>query len=194
MNEFIETYGYWALLVGTFFEGETIMILSGFAAHQGHLNVYLVAIIGFTGTFCGDQLWYFIGRQWGTRLVERFPTWKAPTERAYRLLNRYDALFILSFRFIYGVRNVSPVVIGMAGVPVLRYFMLNFLAAAIWAASFALVGYLFGAVVQEFFHKHKRFELWVFAAIAGVGFLVWVVHVVRRSLRARRKKREEEEA
>ncbi|HYB20914.1 MAG TPA: hypothetical protein VEH09_08285 [Thermodesulfobacteriota bacterium] len=34
-----DTYGYWAILVGTFFEGETVLILGGFVASQGYLNL-----------------------------------------------------------------------------------------------------------------------------------------------------------
>ncbi len=186
LQELLDTYGYLALFVGTFLEGETIMLLSGYAAHAGYLNIYWVTFIGFAGTFCGDQLWYFVGRKWGNRLIERFPSWKAPTERAYGLLKKYDVLFILSFRFFYGVRNVSPIVIGMSGLPRWRYFYLNMIAAAVWAVSFALIGYGFGTVVSEFFRNVEHDETYIFAALALVGFAVWLVHVHRRRSWVRR--------
>ena len=42
----IENYGFAAVLVGTFLEGETILILAGLAAHLGYLNLPLVIFIG----------------------------------------------------------------------------------------------------------------------------------------------------
>jgi len=37
LQSFIENYGYAAILIGTFLEGETILVLAGLAAHQGYL-------------------------------------------------------------------------------------------------------------------------------------------------------------
>ena len=62
---FVKTYGYWALLVGTFFEGETILIIGGITAHLGYLELPIVILIAFIGSFSGDQLYFFIGRMKG---------------------------------------------------------------------------------------------------------------------------------
>ncbi|SPD74464.1 hypothetical protein PITCH_A230150 [uncultured Desulfobacterium sp.] len=35
LEEIISTYGYAAIVAGTFFEGETILVIGGFAAHRG---------------------------------------------------------------------------------------------------------------------------------------------------------------
>jgi membrane protein DedA with SNARE-associated domain len=37
LESLIDTYGYPAVLVGTFFEGETVLVLGGFASHRGYL-------------------------------------------------------------------------------------------------------------------------------------------------------------
>jgi len=58
IESMIENYGYWALLIGTFFEGETIVILAGFLAHQGYLKLHWIILISFFGSLCGDQLFF----------------------------------------------------------------------------------------------------------------------------------------
>jgi membrane protein DedA with SNARE-associated domain len=35
LQSFVDTYGYMAIMVGTFFEGETILVLGGFMPHRG---------------------------------------------------------------------------------------------------------------------------------------------------------------
>ena len=39
LESFLAKYGYIAILLGTVFEGETIMIMGGFSAHRGYLDL-----------------------------------------------------------------------------------------------------------------------------------------------------------
>jgi membrane protein DedA with SNARE-associated domain len=143
----IAKYGYWAILINTFIEGETIQIIGGWAAHEKLLAFWGVVLSGFAGTLLGDQLWYWIGRRWGRPLMRRFPRLEARCRPAFAFLRRYDNWFILGFRFVYGVRNVAPFVCGAAGIGVLRYTLLNAAAAAVWAVLFAAAGFYFGKAV-----------------------------------------------
>lgn len=185
LSEMIAKYGYLAVFVGTFFEGETILVLGGFAAHRGYLELPYVMLAAFVGTFLGDQLYYFIGRRWGVRLLEKRPRWRERSAKAMALLHKYDVIFILSFRFIYGVRSVSPFVIGMSGISPMRFMPLNLIAAFIWAIAVGLLGYLFGEVFQRYMAEIKQYEFYVLGGIAGIGLLLWG----RNLLRGRRRKR-----
>lgn len=185
LSELIAKYGYLAVFVGTFFEGETILVLGGFAAHLGYLELPYVMLAAFAGTFLGDQLYYFIGRRWGVRLLDKRPRWRDRSAKAMALLHKYDIVFILSFRFIYGVRSVSPFVIGMSGISPMRFMPLNLLAAFIWAVAVGLLGYVFGEVFKHYLDEVKRYEYYILAGIAGIGLLLWL----RNLLRGRRRKR-----
>ena len=77
-------------------------------------------------------------------LAYRFPRWRHGVDVALHWLERYDAGFILSFRFIYGVRNFSSFALGLSAVKWDRFLRLNFLAAGLWAASFVAVGFFLG--------------------------------------------------
>lgn len=190
----IETYGYYALLLGTFLEGETIMVLSGFAAQRGLLDLHWVMVVGFCGTFAGDQLYYFIGRHWGTKLLAKRPSWQAPADKAYKLLRRYEIPFILSFRFLYGVRSVSPFIIGMSGIPVARFFVLNLVAAIIWSIAIGALGYFLGHAAELFLAEAKKYEMWLFVGLLALGAAVWLLHTLRRQRAAAALRRAEWEA
>ena len=56
LQQLITDYGYLAILMGTFLEGETILILGGFASHRGYLELPWVVVSAFIGTLAGDQL------------------------------------------------------------------------------------------------------------------------------------------
>lgn len=182
VEEFLSTWGYLGILAWTFLEGETVVIVAGVLSSQGLMNVWLVFVTALFGSFCGDQMYYYIGRRYGTPLLERWPTMRGKIDWAFRLVRKNETLFILSFRFIYGVRNVSPFVIGISGVPRLRFFILNFIAATIWAASFSFGGYYLGHALEGFLGEYKFHALGGFVAIAmGFGLYSWLRN--RRQIR-----------
>ena len=107
-------------------------------------NIKWLCVSAFVGSMCGDQLYYYIGRTKGPKFLEKRPHWKPKTDRAFKLLRRYQNLLILCFRFLYGIRIVTPFVIGASGIHPLRYIALNTIGAVIWAVSFAALGYTLG--------------------------------------------------
>lgn len=145
----------------TFVEGETVVIVTGVMASEGRfkISVELLALAALTGSFFGDQLYYYIGRKYGKPLLARWPGLGAKVEWAFEAVNRTPALFILSFRWIYGVRNFAPFIVGIAGVPRVKYLVLNFIAAAIWAHCFAWGGYFLGRKLEEWLGESKWYVL-----------------------------------
>ncbi|MNF92016.1 hypothetical protein D3C84_746460 [compost metagenome] len=81
---------------------------------------------------------------------------------------------MLSFRFVYGLRTVMPVAIGLSGYPPGRYLLLNGIGAAIWAAALAAAAYHFGAVLEGMLGSVKKYELWVLGALLVLGFALWL--------------------
>ncbi|HBH61117.1 MAG TPA: DedA family protein [Nitrospiraceae bacterium] len=180
LESIIQTYGYWALMIGTFFEGETILVIGGFAAHRGYLSLPLVILAAFIGTLAGDQLYFFIGRKKGNAFLDKRPSWKPHMEKVRILLERYQALLILGFRFLYGLRTVTPFVLGMSRVKTANFIMLNVVGALVWAALFGTGGYLFGAALEIFLEDIKRYERLTFLGMFLAGLAVWVLHLYQK--------------
>lgn len=73
LQQIITDYGYISVLIGTFLEGETILIVAGFMAHRDYLELPLVILSAFVGTLAGDQLYFYIGRIKGKAFLEKRP-------------------------------------------------------------------------------------------------------------------------
>jgi len=188
LEQLVATYGYAAILIGTFFEGETILVVGGFLAHRGYLELPWVIGSAFAGTLCGDQLYFYLGRSKGMELLERRPRWQAKSEQVLGLLRRHQVPLILGFRFLYGIRTITPFLIGARGVAPLRYAALNAAGSAVWAVAIGIAGYLLGQALETLLEEVKRYELWILGVIAGTGAAVWVGHwwVARRRAGAKR--------
>lgn len=184
---------YLIILAWTFVEGETVVLVTGaLIAGQNEygLSIHLLVLVAFLGSFAGDQTYYYIGRRYGTALLKKWPRFQKKIDWAFRMVRTHETLFILTFRFLYGVRNFSPFVIGISGVPWIKFLCLNFIAALIWANSFAWGGYFLGTMLEGWLGTHKG---WILLGFIGCLALCGCLNALRNRCIARRLKREEEQ-
>jgi len=176
----LNTYGYVALMLGTFLEGETILVAAGFLAHQGYLKLSWVIVFAFVGTYAGDQLYFFLGRAKGMRLIESKPRWQAKSARVFALLQKHQIPVIVGFRFLYGIRTVTPFIIGASGLSPVRFIIWNFIGAGAWAVVVGTLGYLFGRSVEVFLDDAKKYEAWVMTLVFLIGIGIWLMHFLKK--------------
>ncbi|HVZ93364.1 MAG TPA: DedA family protein [Phycisphaerales bacterium] len=188
LGHFIEQYGYYALLVGTFLEGETILILAGWAAQRELLDLWTVIGVATIGTLLGDQLFFYIGRWKGMAWIERRPVWKARADKLNRMLEKHRVVVVLGYRFLYGLRTVTPFALGASGFRPLVFTILNVIAAGVWAISFGYLGFFFGSAIESVIGKVKKYELWGLVALALVFVVIWIITAVRSRRAAARAK------
>jgi membrane protein DedA with SNARE-associated domain len=181
LSEFLSRFGYAAVLIGTVLEGETILIMAGFAAHQGYLALPGVLLAAFCGSLLGDQLAFFAGRRYGPRLVARYKSLQTGTARAHRLLERYGTPILIGFRFVYGIRIALPLTAGMTGISIERFATLNAIGAALWSVAIGGAGYVFGHGFELLLDRARRFEEHALFAMIGIGVAAGVLYHVRRS-------------
>jgi membrane protein DedA with SNARE-associated domain len=179
LEDLIVRWGYLAIGVGTFFEGESILVVGGALAHQGLLSLPLTILVAFVGSVAGDQLWFQLGRRFGRPLLERRPAWKARAAAAQVRLERYGDAFVLGFRFVYGVRAITPALLGMSTYPLRRYACLNVIGGAVWAVVVGSAGWACGAAVTSILKRAAHVQLMVLLGCAAL-FAAWVVWKILR--------------
>ena len=134
-------------------EGEIFVIFAGFAVQRGHLNMNELIIAAWLGSLTGDQICFWLGRHFGNHVFYYFPQKKAAIEKAVGRLEKYAIVFIMSYRFMYGVRNVSGIAIGLSRLPWQKFAFWNVIAALVWAIFFSYFGYFFGDFVGDWLAK-----------------------------------------
>lgn len=178
LEHLIDSYGYLAILIGTFLEGETILILGGITAKLGYLQLPWVIVYAFCGTLIGDQLFFFLGRFQGASFLQRHPSWNYRAEKVRGILVRHRILIILGFRFVYGFRTITPFVIGMSRVPILEFAILNVISAAVWSIVIGVLGFAFGHAMELVLGDLRRYEEAIVATVLLTGTLIWIIHIV----------------
>lgn len=177
----LAAFGPLAIALGAAVEGQTSVIAGGVMAREEILSPAVVVLAAALGSGIVDYLLFVLGRSFRhTRWVKRTAA-KPAFEKALVLIERYPAGFILSFRFIYGLRAAGPVAVGVSSVSTRKFAVLNAVAAGIWAGAFVALGYAFGPAVmtllQSMFSHAAPVALGavVLVLVAGFGFWRWRV-------------------
>lgn len=186
LEVFIATYGYYAIALGACFEGETILVLGGLAAHQGYLSFPGVLACAFAATLATDHLYFYLGRHNGLAFLTRRPRWQAKSARVMDLIRRYQTPLALFFRFLYGLRAIVPFSLGLSGISRLRFALFDLLGSIAWVSFYGALGFFFGRTGQALLQELPRKEYILFAAVAVIGGLLWVRYRwrLRRAIRA----------
>lgn len=175
LETLIANYGYLAILAGTLFEGESIMILGGFFASRSYLELPWVFSCGFLGTYTSESFFYYVGRTKGAYFIERKPQWKLKSRRIFELLHRHKYPLIIGHRFIYGMRSITPFAIGASGISPITFAILNAIGSALWTLVIGTAGYFFGRTFDSYLQEIDRYEHWVLLALFGIIFAIWAI-------------------
>ena len=177
LEDLVARYGYLAIAVGTFLEGEAMLVIGAAMAHRGLLSLPWVALSALVGSVASDQMWFVIGHRAGRPFIAARPRLARHVAVVERWIARWGTLYVLSFRFLYGLRTLSPIVLGASGYPHARYVVLNVLGGIAWAAAFSAAGYGFGAALAALLGRHSRLGE---AALVGLALAVLVALIRRR--------------
>jgi membrane protein DedA with SNARE-associated domain len=153
MQGFVSHWGYSAIIIGAFVEGEAMLLWAGALTHSGRLALPLVILAATAGSLAWGQSWFYVGRTWGHTFLDRRASWRERSLRVERWLVRYGSWVIVGFRFIAGMAIVLPVLIGACGYRPRRFLVLDVIGAFSWASVFTFAGFGLGASLETFLKR-----------------------------------------
>jgi membrane protein DedA with SNARE-associated domain len=183
IENFLATYGYLAIFVGVFIEGEAVVMTAGFLAYGGHLDLHWVIVSAFFGSVSVYQLFFFLGRSKGNAFLDARPRWRPRVSKIKDLLHRHHIWVILGYRVLFGFRVVTPFTLGMTQVTQRRFLLIDLLPAALWSITFSLLGYSFGQALETILTNIQKYELWIAFAFFVIILLIVAAYYVYQKLK-----------
>lgn len=183
--QLLKKYGYAIILGWTFLEGETIVVIAGWLSASIGLKPHLIALCAFCGSFASDQFMFSLGKYKGKATLERFPRIAKNMDKAAALFKKYDTVLILGFRFVYGVRNITPIMLGISGVSHKKFFFLNFIGAGVWALAFTYGGVFLGKAFMRIMDDVGHGIFYVIIGVILLAGLIWFIRARRSVKKAR---------
>lgn len=175
MEEFLDRYGYIALMVGTFFEGETAILVASSLIHRGLFEGPYTLFFGFAGSFISDWLYYTIGRLNGKYFIERRPKLKERFLPVQHFFTKHKIQILFSYRFLYGFRVIIPLVIGMSNIRPIQFLLYSITSGLIWALMVSTTGYFVGRFLNLSTKVFEENILFIMVGFAAFGIVIGLI-------------------
>ena len=161
VHQLLATYGYWAVLVVVMMEsagipvpGETILVSAAIYAGTTHrMQIEWVIAAAACGAIMGDNIGFWVGREFGRHVVERFGSHVGLDEKRLKLgqylFDRHGGKIVFFGRFVAFLRAFAALLAGMNRFPPMRFFAFNAAGGIVWATLFGLGGYILGESIHR---------------------------------------------
>jgi len=166
----LREYGYIVLFFWSILEGEMGLIMAGIFSHMGDMSLPISIAVGGFGGFIGDQIYFYIGRFNKRYIHNKLRSQRRKFAIAHLLLKKYGWPVIFVQRYMYGMRTVIPMAIGLTQYSSRQFAIINFISAIFWASITIIPAYYYGAEILNILRWVKGH--WFFA-IPMIGLLVW---------------------
>jgi len=179
MEELIQKYGYIIIFLITLLEGETVLLIAGFMAYQGLLDLELSIISAFIGSTLADQIIFHLMRRNSNFILKKFKKFGKYQMIAKHYVEKYGSAVVLLARYLYGIRTPLVMMVGLSGMNALKFTILNLIAAGIWALSFGYAGFYFGHAAEKFIGDLKVYQIYGWILIFSVIFVLYMISRIR---------------
>ena len=187
LDQFLAHYGYFALfgllmlgIVGPLIPDETILVLSGIAAHQGRFDLKLTIAVAFAGSLCGITLSYLLGKTGAIYALERIEPVRRFVSphlpKAQEWFARYGKWTLPLGYFVAGIRHFTALVAGMTGLSFRVFAVYAWPGGLVWVTVFVLLGYFLGSQWEAVARQLDHIAVVVAVVAAAAGIWWWIRH------------------
>lgn len=145
----LSTYGYAVLFLYSLGGGFLALLGAGVLSFMGKMDITLSITIAFIANFIGDGLLFYMARYHKREMMEYLSKHKRKLAFSHLLLKRRGSWIIVIKKFIYGLKTLIPLAIGLSKYSFLKFSLYNAIGAFIWAVVVGGLSYLFGGALIE---------------------------------------------
>ena len=189
--EWLKEYGYVVLFAWSILEGELGLVMAGIMSHTGDMILPIALIVGALGGFVGDQIYFYIGRFNKSYIHNKLRSQRRKFAIAHLLLKKYGWPLIFVQRYLYGMRTVIPMAIGLTKYSSRDFAIINFISALFWASLTIIPAYYFGDELLKILAWIKAH--WYFAiplALSIMGSIAFMFNRIEKKLLEKRRDRQ----
>lgn len=169
-------------IIGAVVPGTAVILALSALVPSGVLLLWPLLIAATLGAIAGDGLSFWLGHRYHREILGFWPLNRHPEliQSSEAFFERHGAKSVFLARFVPGVRAFIPLLAGMMGMVVSRFYTVNVVSALAWASSHILSGVLVGATFRVLGSAAKPLAiLLVVLLVAGWTLL----HIMRWTLR-----------
>jgi len=173
MQTLFETCGYIATFLGTFIEGEILLLTSVISAKMGYFNYFGGLVAAFFGAYLKDWIKFIIVKKQGTKLLAKKPDLKNKLDDASSWFEKRPYLYLSTYRLMYGFSTAILMLSGLKDISYGRFAIHSAISIALWVTVLGGFGFFCAQTMLgdlNFLSDHK---LEVVGVLAVIGLAYW---------------------
>ena len=151
--------------------GEAALILASIYAGAHHRNIAIVIAAAAIGAIIGDNIGYWIGREFGFKLLRRFASKLGLSDGRIKLgqylFMRHGVKVVFLGRFVAVLRVLAAFLAGVNQMPWRSFLIANATGAILWATLYGLGASALGKGIER-----------VQGPVGAIGIAIAVVAVI----------------
>ncbi|MFZ1879784.1 MAG: DedA family protein [Gaiellaceae bacterium] len=155
--------------------GETALVTAAFLASRGHYSIVAVIAVAAAAAIIGDNIGYWIGREGGRKLLERWGPVRRYADKALppaeRFFDKHGAKAVFFGRFIAFLRVTAAWLAGISHMTWWRFLIWNAAGGILWAIGISLLAYEFGKAAADAVTHYGLFAVAAIVVLALVGLV-----------------------
>ena len=145
----LSTYGYIILFLYSLGGGMVAIIAAGVLSYSGQMDLTVSIIIAFVANTLGDTLLFYMSRYNKPAMIPYIRKHRRKLALSHILMKRYGDRIIFFQKFVYGIKTLIPLTIGLTKYSFTKFNILNALSALIWAVALGYASYTAGDVLMK---------------------------------------------
>lgn len=149
----LSTYGYIILFLYSIGGGMVAIIAAGVLSYIGKMDITLSIVIATLANTLGDTMLFYLSRYNKAAFMPYLRKHRRKLAYSHILMKKHGDKLIFFKKYIYGLKTLIPVAIGLTGYDFKKFTIINFIASAAWAVVLGLGSFYAG----EMFVKASEF-------------------------------------
>ena len=144
-------YGYIILAVYSFGGGMVALAGAGILSALGKMDIGLSILVATVANFIGDTFLFYLSQTNKKEVLKYLRKHRRKIAYTNLLMRRYGWMAVFLQKYIYGVKTLVPIVMGLSRYDFKKFVVLNFFASILWGLVVGLGSYYFSAAVRAWF-------------------------------------------
>lgn len=172
LEDLIRDWGYIILFLYSFGGGFLALTVAGVLSYSGELNIFITMLVAGSANFIGDQFLFYMARTNKHFAKDTMKKYGRKVAYSHLLMRKYGSFTIFLQKYVYGVKTLIPLAIGLTKYSASKFMFYNVFATILWAIVVGGVAYMLGNVVLEHAQEYKYYGLAILAVLLlGISYL-----------------------
>jgi membrane protein DedA with SNARE-associated domain len=147
----IATYGYIGLFIYSLGGGFVALMAAAVLSYMGKMDLATSMAIAFSANVIGDNLLFYLARNQKAQIHTYLKKHRRKLALAHIKMKQYGSWIILIQKFIYGIKTLIPIAIGLTKYDLKKFTILNILSAVVWTLVVGFGSYLSGNAIVKLY-------------------------------------------